>query len=355
MAIIVAPLLVLALVGLAVAESALNAISKSRAEALEEDDVPGAAELVEDLEDRRRLIAPILALSLAAQLALGAIVALFVSRNFAPAWIPVALVLLLCIMLVVTESVPKTWAQRNIDRAAPQAAAFSRALRSVPPIRWVLGGLGGISTLILGRTSGSATEVTSEEEIVAITDAAVAEQVLEQDEGRIIAELVEFGDTLIREIMVPRPDVLSASADTTISAAIEMMVERGHSRMPIFGDDIDDVAGVVHIKDLFARVQRGRGDHFVSIAQRPPMFVPETKRAAELLRELRGVPTTLVVVIDEYGSMAGIVTMEDIIETILGMEIMDETDTATDMRILAQKHREKRAKALSVLDPSPED
>ena len=129
MAIIVAPLLILALVGLAVAESALNAISKSRAEALEEDDVPGAAELVEDLEDRRRLIAPILALSLSAQLALGAIVALFVARNFAPAWIPVALVLLLCIMLVVTESVPKTWAQRNMTgqplKQQPLAARFA--------------------------------------------------------------------------------------------------------------------------------------------------------------------------------------------------------------------------------------
>lgn len=329
MAIIIAPLLIAALVGLAVAESALNAISKSRAEALEEDDVPGAAELVEDLEDRRRLIAPILALSLGAQLALGAIVALFVSRNFDPIWIPVSLIALLGVMLVVTESVPKTWAQRNIDRAAPQAAAFSRAFRAVPPLRWVLGGLGGISTLILGRTSGAATEVTSEEEIVAITDAAVAQQVLDQDEGRIIAELVEFGDTLVREIMVPRPDVLSASANTTISDAIEMMVERGHSRMPIYDDDVDDVVGVVHIKDLFARVQRGRGDHFVSIAMRPSTFIPETKRAAELLRELRGVPTTLVVVIDEYGSMAGIVTMEDLIEEILG-EIVDEFDAEAE-------------------------
>ncbi len=324
-AVVVGLLLMVGLIGLAIAESALNAISKSRAEALEEDDVPGAALLVEGLEDRRRLIAPILALSLGSQLALGAIVALVVVESSEPIWVPVALVCVLGVMLVVTESVPKTWAQRNIDRAAPRAASFSRALWAVPPIRWVLSALGGISSFILSRTSGSATEVTSEEEIVAITDAAVAEKVLDQDEGRIIQELVEFGDTLVREIMVPRPDVLAASTDTTVSAAIEMMVQRGHSRMPVYENDVDDVAGVVHIKDLFARVQRGRGDHFVSIALRPPMFIPETKRAAELLRELRGVPTTLVVVIDEYGSMAGIVTMEDLIEEILG-EIIDEFD-----------------------------
>ena len=323
--IVIGLVLIAVLVGLAVAESALNGISRSRAEALEEDDVPGAAQLVEGLSNRRGLIAPILALSLGSQLALGAIVAILVSDRFGAGWIPVALVVLLGVMLIVTESVPKAWAQRNIDRAAPRAAAISRGVLAIAPIRWILSGLGGISAMILRQTSGSISEVTSEEEIVAITDAAVAEQVLEKDEGRIIQEILEFGDTIVREIMVPRPDVLTASTESTISSAIEKMVERGHSRMPIYGDDVDDIVGVVHIKDLFARVQRGRGDHFVSIAQREPMFVPETKRAAELLRELKGLPTTLVIVIDEYGSLAGIVTMEDLIEEFIG-EIVDEFD-----------------------------
>ena len=328
-AVVIGLLLIAFLISLAIAESALNGISRSRAEALEEDDVPGARELVEGLSDRRRLIAPILALSLGSQLALGAIVAITVSDAAGVAWVPVALVLLLGVMLIVTESVPKSWAQRNIDRAAPRAAALSRGVLAIAPIRWILTGLGGISALILRRTSGSVSEVTSEEEIVAITDAAVAEQVLEKDEGRIIQEILEFGDTLVREIMVPRPDVLTTSSESTIDAAIAMMVERGHSRMPVYADDIDNVVGVVHIKDLFARVQRGRGDHFVSIAQRPPMFVPETKRAAELLRELKSLPTTLVIVLDEYGSMAGIVTMEDLIEEFIG-EIVDEFDAVEE-------------------------
>ncbi len=327
--ILIGLVLILVLIGLAIAESALNGISRSRAEALEEDDVPGAAQLVEGLSDRRRLLSPILAFSLASQLALGAIVAVVVSDRFGIGWIPVALLVLLGMMLIVTESVPKAWAQRNIDRAAPRAATLSRGLMAFAPLRWVLTGLGGVSRVILRNTSGSLTEVSSEEQIVAITDAAVAEQVLEKDEGRIIQEILEFGDTIVREIMVPRPDVLSASTEMTISDAITKMVERGHSRMPIYGDDVDDVVGVVHIKDLFARLQRGRGDHFVSIAQREPMFVPETKRAAELLRELKGLPTTLVVVIDEYGSMAGIVTMEDLIEEFIG-EIVDEFDAVEE-------------------------
>ena len=347
--IVIGLVLIAVLVGLAIAESALNGISRSRAEALEEDDVPGAAKLVEGLSDRRGLIAPILALSLGSQLALGAIVAVVVSRRFGNGWIPVALVVLLGIMLIVTESVPKSWAQRNIDRAAPRAAAFSRGVLSIAPVRWILGGLGGVSAMILRQTSGSLSEVTSEEEIVAITDAAVAEQVLEKDEGRIIQEILEFGDTLVREIMVPRPDVLATSTESTISNAIAKMVERGHSRMPIYGDDVDDVVGVVHIKDLFARVQRGRGDHFVSIAQREPMFVPETKRAAELLRELKGLPTTLVIVIDEYGSMAGIVTMEDLIEEFIG-EIVDEFDAVEEPLVETLTPRQWRVHGRVTID-----
>lgn len=322
-------MLIVILIGLAAAESALNGMSRSRAEALEEDGVSGAAELVSDLDDRGRLLAPILALSLSAQLTLGALVAIVMERRFGVAWIPVGIALLVGVMVIVSESVPKTWAMRNIDRVAPSAARVSRGIAAVPPLRWILPFLAWMGSLILRRTARSSGAVASEEEIMAITDAAVAAEVLDQDEGEIIQSIVDFGDTIVREVMVPRPDVLAASSDTTVDEAIAMMVERGVSRMPVYAEDIDDVRGVVHIKDLFARVQRGRGSHFVSIAQRKPVFVPETKRAADLLRELKGVPTSQVVVIDEYGGMAGIVTMEDLIEEFIG-EIVDEFDAVEE-------------------------
>ncbi len=317
--------LVVLLVGLSAAESALNGISASRAEALDEAGVPGADRLVLGLTDRRRLLAPILVLSLGAQLSLGAIVAVVIERRWGGAWVAVGIVLLLLAMFVFAESVPKSWALRNIDRVAPAAASASRGFMAILPLRWLIEALGWVGSQVLRRTSLSSGAVTSEEEIMAITDAAVAAEVLDVDEGEIIQSIVDFGDTIVREVMVPRPDVLAASADTTVDEAIVLMVERGVSRMPIFGDDIDDIRGIVHIKDLFARMQRGRGSHFVSIAQRKPMFVPETKRAADLLRELKGVRSSMVVVIDEYGGMAGIVTMEDLIEEFLG-EIIDEFD-----------------------------
>lgn len=313
------------LVVLAAAESALNAISTSRAEALVEDGASGAERLAAGLVDRRRLLAPILILSLGSQLTLGALVAIVVERRWGGPWVPLGLAILLLSMFVIAESVPKTWALLNIDRVAPAAASLSRGFLAIPPLRWLMLGLGSMGSGLLRHTTGSSGAFTSEEEIVAITDAAVAAKVLDVDEGQMIQSIVDFGDTIVREVMVARPDVLSASADITIDEAIAMMVERGVSRMPIYGADIDDIQGIVHIKDLFARMQRGRGGHFVSIVQRKPVFVPETKRAADLLREIKGVRSTMVVVIDEYGGMAGIVTMEDLIEEFLG-EIVDEFD-----------------------------
>ncbi|MGI9605809.1 MAG: hemolysin family protein [Acidimicrobiales bacterium] len=324
-AILIGVVLVVLLAWLAAAESALTGIGRARAEALDEDDVAGAEGLVESLADRARLVAPVLVLSLSAQLTLAAIVAVVTERRWGGEWIPLAIAITVVVVFVLAEAAPKIWGLRNIDRVAPAAATASRAIMRIPPIRLVVLALTNAARLLLGRWSTHASPVASEEEIVALADAAVAADVIDDTEGEIIQSVFDFGDMVVREAMVPRPDVLAMSSETTVDAAIEALVDRGVSRMPIYGDDIDDVRGIVHIKDLFARVQRGRGSHFVSIAQRTPYFVPETKGAASLLAELKSLPHSMVVVVDEYGGMAGIVTMEDLIEEIIG-EIVDEFD-----------------------------
>jgi len=314
---------------LSIAEAALTSISRSRAEALADDEGNGAETLVRVLQDRRRSLAPILLFALGAQLAAGALLAVMVHGRAGAGWAVVSMAVLLAVMFVIAESVPKHWAITHVDRAAVAGARIATTLDRFPPVKWVVGLLMAVANVFHKKGPSRPLPVASEEELVALADAAVAADVLEDSEGEIIQSLVNFGDTVVREAMVPRPDVLAVSAETTIDSAIAMLVERGVSRMPVFGDDMDDVRGVVHIKDLFARVQRGRGSHFVSIAQRPPYFVPETKRASELLGELQGQPVSMVVVIDEYGGMAGIVTMEDLIEEILG-EIVDEFDAAEE-------------------------
>lgn len=328
-AVLIGIVLVVLLAWLAAAESALTGIGRARAEALDEDDIAGAHGLVESLADRARLVAPVLVFSLSAQLTLAAIVAVVTERRWGGEWIPLSIAVTVIVVFVVAEAAPKMWGLRNMDRVAPAAATASRAIMRVPPVRWVVLALTNAARLFLGRWSVQASPVASEEEIVALADAAVAADVIDDTEGEIIQSVFDFGDMVVREAMVPRPDVLAVSAETSVEQAIEALVDRGVSRMPIFGDDIDDVRGIVHIKDLFARVQRGRGSHFVSIAQRTPYFVPETKRAAELLAELKSLPHSMVVVVDEYGGMAGIVTMEDLIEEIIG-EIVDEFDSVEE-------------------------
>lgn len=322
--------LMLFLISLSAAEAALSSISRSRAAGLAEDELSGAHALVEQLADRSSLLAPVLFVALGAQLSMAAILAVLVERHWGTSWIPIAITLQLVVTFVVAEAAPKVWAVRNIDQAALVSGRVAGLLGRIAPLRWLTSALGGLARLLLGR-SGERTSapVASEEEILALADAAVAADVLDDREGEFIQAIVNFGDTIVREAMVARPDVLAASADTTIDEAISMLVERGVSRMPIYGDDIDDVQGIVHIKDLFARVQRGRGNHFVSIAQRPPYFVPETKAAPELMAELKVLPDSMVVVVDEYGGTAGIVTMEDLIEEIVG-EIVDEFDAAEE-------------------------
>ncbi len=222
---VIAVVLVAVLVLLSAAESALTGISRARAEALGEDDVPGASMLVESLADRGRLVAPILLLSLGAQLTIGAILAVLVERRWGPNWVPPAVVVLVVVLFVIAESAPKTWALRNIDRSAPIAATASRLLLAIPPLRWAVSALVGLASMLLLRSSRSSAAVASEEEIVALTDAAVEAAVLHVDEGEIIQSIVDFGDTIVREVMVPRPDVLAASSDTSVDSAIEQLVE----------------------------------------------------------------------------------------------------------------------------------
>ncbi len=317
-------LLVIAAVFNAV-ETVLTRISDSKADALADDGVAGGDDLVIVLEDRERgIVATKLVGTSATVVAVGMLAA-----GAAQVWNVggVVATVAVCVVLVVVIGTlaPKVTAVRSVERLAGPSARIVRRLLGFAPF----GALVSLARLVarpfvIGAEQ-RAREVPSEEELVALADAAVEADVLDDSEGEMIQSLVDFGDTLVREAMVPRPDVLAVGVDTTIEDAIDALVERGVSRMPTFGDDIDDIRGIVHIKDLFARVRRGRGDHFVSIAHRTPFFVPETKRAAELLGELKSAPHSMVVVVDEYGGTAGIVTLEDLIEEILG-EIVDEFD-----------------------------
>ncbi len=149
--------------------------------------------------------------------------------------------------------------------------------------------------------------------------------VVEGEEREIVEGALDLGETIVREIMVPRVDVVAIRADSTISEAVKVATESGHSRIPAYEGTIDNIVGIIHVKDLLRSAWEGRWDEQVKAILRPPYFVPETKNAAELLREMQSQKIHMAIVVDEYGGTAGIVTLEDLLEEIFG-EIQDEYD-----------------------------
>ena len=170
----------------------------------------------------------------------------------------------------------------------------------------------------------------SEEELLAMAEAAEASDAIEPEERELIGQIIEFGDTVAREVMVPRTDMVAMSNRHTVAEAIDIVIEHGYSRVPVYGEGIDDVVGVVHAKDLM-RAERERGTDSAAVAvARIPHFVPETKRISLLLREMQAEKFHIAIVVDEYGGTAGVVTLEDLIEELVG-EIVDEFDVEEPM------------------------
>ncbi|GAA3064876.1 hypothetical protein GCM10020000_55650 [Streptomyces olivoverticillatus] len=167
----------------------------------------------------------------------------------------------------------------------------------------------------------------SEAELRSMVDLAEKESLIEDEERRMVHSVFELGDTLVREVMVPRTDLVVIERGKTIRQALTLALRSGFSRIPVTGENEDDVVGVVYLKDLVRKthISRDAEGELVSTAMRPAVFVPDTKNAGDLLREMQQQRNHCAVVIDEYGGTAGIVTIEDILEEIVG-EITDEYD-----------------------------
>ncbi len=167
-----------------------------------------------------------------------------------------------------------------------------------------------------------------EKEIEQLIDEGEQRGLISEDEGEMIQGIFSFRDTIAREIMVPRTDTVFARADCTITEVIQLIIQSGHSRIPIYLESIDNIIGTLHAKDLL--VHWGKDDIEARDIVRPPYFIPETKKISEVLQDLRGNKSHMAIVIDEYGGTAGILTLEDIIEEIIG-EIVDEYDAEEKM------------------------
>jgi CBS domain containing-hemolysin-like protein len=165
----------------------------------------------------------------------------------------------------------------------------------------------------------------TEHEIKAMAEMASEEEAIEEGEKDLIHSIFEFGDTLVREVMVPRPDMISADVTSSLQNVLDLMLRHGYSRIPLYNESVDDIVGVIYAKDVLRHMHAGKQDSPLDKLMREPYFVPETKKVAELLREMQQRRVHIAIVLDEYGSTAGLVTIEDLLEELVG-EIADEYD-----------------------------
>jgi putative hemolysin len=330
-ALIVSVLVLIALSALlALAETSLVRTSQARARALVENKRHGGRSLLRLAENPERFLQPLLLLVLVCQLVTATLVGVEASRLFGALGVFVATIFEIVVIFVLAEAIPKQWAIRHPDRAALFAAPIVSAVIGFPPIRVVASALIGLSHLVTrGRGEKPEPDVT-EDELLAMADVAAAEDVIEDEERELISSIIDFGDTIVREVMAPRPDVVAVEARMTASEVLEVAMSAGLSRVPVYAGSLDDVVGIAYTHDVVRAVREGNEDRQVSTLSRPAHFVPETKRVSPLLREMQREHFHLAVVVDEYGGTAGIVTLEDLLEELVG-EITDEFDADDPM------------------------
>ncbi|MEX2256268.1 MAG: hemolysin family protein [Acidimicrobiia bacterium] len=312
---------------LAIAETAFVRMNRIRALSLAEEGRKGASRLAAMLEHPEQTLNSVLLLVLVSQLTTASLLGILLDRQAGPYGVLFGLVLQIVLFFVIGEVAPKTYAVQHTDRAALAVTPFLYAISRFPPMRAVARALIGLANVILpGRGIKDGPFVT-EDDLRAMADVAADEQAIEREESRLIHSIFEFGDTLVREVMLPRPDMVAIEADATVEQGIERSIEGGFSRIPAFEDTTDDIVGLVYLKDLVRRARAGGEDETVRESLRPAVFVPEQKRVAELLREMQSEQFHMAIVVDEHGGTAGLVTLEDLLEEIVG-EITDEYDVA---------------------------
>ena len=314
---------------LAVAETALTRVSKAKAQALAETSGK-KGEVLLSLVEHQEWLNPTLLVVLSSQLVQSTLLGVLAARLLGPWGVLGATALNVTLFFVVAEVAPKTWAIQHTDRAALAAARPIKALANWGPLKLLSRLLIGLTNVILPGKGLKSGPFTSEAELLAVADQAVEEAVIEAEERQLIESVIELGAPGGRELRGHRPHMLPSPAEFRAADAMEVVILNGYSRIPAVGEGIDDIVGIVHAKDLMRAERDGQGDRPVAELARPAHFVPETKGVAELLREMQVERFHMAIAVDEYGGTAGLVTLEDIIEELLG-EIVDEFDVEDPM------------------------
>ena len=324
------------------AEIALTTVRNARLQELmeaggQEADAAGSAQTL--LRQPTRVVATVQVGIHLASFGVAAIAAAVLAPDWAahlpPRWahhhpvrlMTVALTLLAALLtIVIGEIVPRSVGLRRPDAAALWVAR---------PLRFFIVFFAPLATFALwlsdlfvrpfGLTATFAAPMITEEELRAMVEASAQSGAIEEDEKEIIRNVISFGDTDVRQVMTPRIDVKAVDAGAGLPALLELIVESGHSRIPVYETSVDTIVGIVHAKDLLPALARGERELDLRPLMRVPLMVPENRRIDDLLDEFRRSNVQMAIIQDEYGGTAGLVTVEDLLEELVG-EIQDEYD-----------------------------
>ena len=318
---LVVVVLLVALIVLRLIEVTFVRLGRARAAGLDEAN-EGNSQLSELIADREVLLAPVTVLRVVCQVGLIAL-AIFIGQ--ATDRTLLVTVIAAFVLFLLGEAIPRRWAIEANDEMAKWLARPARLITRLTPLQLIARPLAALARRCGPRTRDEALDLVVEDELVALAEAAAEARLIENDEADIIGSIIELGDTIVREVMVPRPDMVTLESNLSVAAALSVVVDSGFTRLPVVGETADDVLGVVLSKDLVAAHLRNPSGCTISSLIREAVFVPESKRVVQLMREMQASKSHLAIVVDEYGGTAGLVSLEDILEELIG-EIVDEFD-----------------------------
>ncbi|MDO9534426.1 MAG: hemolysin family protein [Bacillota bacterium] len=306
-------------------ETALMSLSRLRARHLVELGIPGATLVYKLLECPNKLLSTILVGNNIVNIGASALATSVALRLFGQSGVGIAVGVMTVLMLIFGEVTPKTYAAINGEKLALQVSRPISWLEVLfYPIIKILGAIANFLIRLLGGKVHPDQIFITEKEIRTLINLGEDQGTIEHQEQEIIDNVFELNDTLVREVMMPRVDVVALPVETNLIKAWEIVVNSSHSRLPVYQNNLDNVVGVLYAKDLMKYCQQLE-NNTVRNVMRLPYFVPGSKLISDLLREFRRERIHIAIVLDEFGGTAGVAFLEDLMETIIG-EIRDEYD-----------------------------
>ena len=310
---------------MAMAEASLTRMTRIRALSLEEEGRRNAALLVRLETDPPRYLNSIYLTVMIVQNGSAILVAILAESTFGGLGVTIASLVFTLLYFVLVEAMAKTFAILHSDRVGLALAPLVFFLGRI--LAWPTRALIGLANVLLPGKGLKAGPFVSEGDIRSMAEVGSEEGSIEEEEKELIHSIFEFGDTIVREVMVPRPDIICIEDDKMLRDVQALVLTHGTSRIPVYDADadLDDVIGIIFAKDVLKALHQGKQDLPLAEIVRPARYVPESKKVGVLLREMQQEKFHMALVTDEYGSVTGLVALEDLLEELVG-EITDEYD-----------------------------